>query len=609
MDVRHAGRTGVWRDFHLNVRAFSLATLVVVAVILGALQYRWIDAVSQAQKTRTTLRLREEVRLVSDALDTEVTRAALAFTILPGLDASVYDKLEQTWTAWNHDAPWPRIVSGVSFLQSKEGGWQTRSLGDSGGFDLRSLLHTALLVDKPPGSPASIVRAEARNAELFIDGQPWLLRPLPTFSATPGTPQINWVVIRYNLSYLTDAVFPRLLEKYSSAEDRVEFRFQLEQKGTAAPGAIMVADQFHDRPDCLVPYSIGVGLVSVGRFAGKPRGRVTPAGDVASHFTVGQWIPLNSLLRIVGHCQVSPHPSSPGLMQLSVRRPRGALSDVYAAFRLRNELLSVLVLVVLLAALAALVISTERARRLARLQTLVAAGISHELRTPLASLSVAVDDLKSGHVETVEQARRYGEIIDAQSQRLRQVVDQALALTKLSQANRATCLSALSVSEIVNAAIDAMAPRLREAGIEIERHIAPDVPRILADAHLVLRCLTNLIENSIKYAGSSRWILLSARTTHAFRRLAVEVAVEDRGPGIRNDEATAVFEPFYRGESARQTRQPGSGLGLAIVRSAVEANGGRIRLEQAIPRGCRFRLFFPAVDPAAVQSEQPEFEG
>jgi two-component system OmpR family sensor kinase len=55
-----------------------------------------------------------------------------------------------------------------------------------------------------------------------------------------------------------------------------------------------------------------------------------------------------------------------------------------------------------------------------------------------------------------------------------------------------------------------------------------------------------------------------------------------------------VFEPFYRGESARRSRQSGSGLGLAIVKSAVEAHGGWIKLERAVPQGCKFRLFFHA---------------
>jgi hypothetical protein len=68
------------------LHALSLATLSVVALALGVLQYRWIDEVSQAQETRERSRLREEVRLIADALDTEITRAALVFTVpvLPG---------------------------------------------------------------------------------------------------------------------------------------------------------------------------------------------------------------------------------------------------------------------------------------------------------------------------------------------------------------------------------------------------------------------------------------------------------------------------------------------------------------------------------------------
>jgi signal transduction histidine kinase len=296
-------------------------------------------------------------------------------------------------------------------------------------------------------------------------------------------------------------------------------------------------------------------------------------------------------------------------MQLSVRRPQGTLGDIYTGFRRRNEILGGLVLAVLLAALTALVVSTERARELARLQTVVAAGISHELRTPLASLTVAADHLKNGHVENVGQARRYGEIIEAQSRRLRHIVDQALALTSLSQSNAVPCSRPVSLPEMISASIDGLAPRIREAAIEIEWHATPDVPMITADPDLVLRCLTNLIENSVKYAGSGGWIQVSARGARHAGRPVVEVAVEDRGPGIPDEEMTAVFEPFYRGSSARQSRKPGSGLGLAIVKSAVEAHSGWIKLERAVPHGCKFRLFFPAADhDPAVHSTKSEVQ-
>lgn len=592
---------GVWHGSHWNLRTLLLATLVVVALALGILQYRWIDEVSQAQETRAKARLAVEVRLISDAFDSEIS-AALFFTIPRGPAPLLYDMLQQTWETWNHDAPWPRIVSGVSLLESKDGGWQRRSLGDPGAFDLRLIPPVEAFADSPAPRPPgrSTVHVEARSLDLFARGEPYLLLPLPAFSEPPGPPRINWLLIRYDPSYLAGGMFARLLEKYSSAEDRLEFRFQIGSKGPIDRRTIAAADQFHYRPDCLMPFNIGGPVVSVNASAGSAHSFASKAGRYTAEFGGGPSVPLKSLLHAAGHCQIPPSLSNSGLMQLSVRRPQRTLSEVYRGFRRRNEILSGAVIVILLAALAALVISTEQARTLARLQTLVAAGISHELRTPLASLSVAADDLKSGHVENVEQARRYGEIIDAQSRRLRRIVDQALALTTPAQSDGSPCFRRVSVPEILSAAVNGLAPLLSETKIEVERCIAPDVPGILADPELVLRCLTNLIENAVKYAASGRRILLSAQGCRYYGRSVVEVTIEDRGPGIERDEVAAVFEPFYRGRSARSSREPGSGLGLAIAKHAMDAQGGWIKLERVVPKGCRFRLFFLPEDPAIV---------
>jgi two-component system phosphate regulon sensor histidine kinase PhoR len=283
-------------------------------------------------------------------------------------------------------------------------------------------------------------------------------------------------------------------------------------------------------------------------------------------------------------------------MQLVVSAPHGTLSATYIGFRRRNEILSGLVLVVLLAALAALIISTERARRLARLEAVVAAGISHELRTPLASLNVAVDHLKKGHVENTEQARRYGEILEAQSRRLRDVVDQALAVTKLNQPNALPSPRPVSLPQTIQAALAELAPRTSEAGIDVQCDLGADLPMISADPEFVLRCVINLVENAVKYATDGGWIQVSARSVIRAKRRGVEMIVEDHGAGILEEELESIFEPFYRGSSARRSRQPGSGLGLAIVKSAAEAYGGCIKVERVVPQGCRFRLFFPVAN-------------
>jgi signal transduction histidine kinase len=608
MRVRLARRVGALVHKYLNLRVLYLGILGVVLLTLAMLQNRWIDEASRAQEAGAKARLHERVRLISDALDTEIARAALVFTLPPGSASGLYDALGQRWAIWNHDAPWPKIVFGVSLVESTGAGWHTRSLGDAGAFDLRSLLPSDAFSDSRQPAPdgAYATGVPVRIPDQFTQGQPYLLRMLPTFWEPAGPPRMNWVLIHYNLDYLAGAVFPQLVEKNVSAEERVQFRFQIDPKGANTLGTIVAAGALRNRPDCLLPNDAGfVGTVVGG--ARNGRGIVSHVEHFPPQLAGAQPDSLASLLHAAGQCQTPAPPSSPGLMQLSVRHAQGA--GVLSGFRRRNEILSSLVLAVLLAALAALIVSTERARKLARLQTVIAAGISHELRTPLASLTVAADHLKNGHVENAGQARRYGEIIEVQSRRLRHIIDQALALTTLRDSNGLPCSRTVSLPEIIHASIDSLAPSIREAGIEIECRTAPDVPMIMADPDLVLRCLTNLIENSIKYAGAGGWVQVSARAGHRAGRLVAELAVEDRGPGIPDEETTAVFEPFYRGSSARQSRRPGSGLGLSIVKSAVEAHGGWIKLEPAVPQGCRFQLFFPAADHAhAVPSAEPEVQ-
>jgi two-component system, OmpR family, sensor histidine kinase SenX3 len=356
-----------------------------------------------------------------------------------------------------------------------------------------------------------------------------------------------------------------------------------------------------------MPAGGGGAAISVRAFTGKARGFASGVRRSVSQVSAGEAPSLAFVLHAPGRCQALPESSGSGLLQMSVWRADGSLSGVFAGFCTPNEALSGIVFAILIVTIAAVVISTERTERLARFPTVLAAGLSHELRTPLASLGVAADDLKSGHVEDQKQARRYGEIMATELRRLGDIVDQALALTRLTQSNRPAFLRSVSVSEIVSVAMDALAPRLNDAQIKVEMQIAQNVPNILADPDLVLCSLTNLLENAIRYAGSGRWVRVSAEPERHSGRLGVEMTVEDRGPGISADEAAAVFEPFYRGAAARHCRETGSGLGLAIAKSAVLANGGWIKLERAVPQGCRFRLFFLADhSDGAVPGESAE---
>ena len=563
----------------MNARVLPLAALGVVATGLAALQYYWINEVSNAQETRSTANLQSQAALISDAFDTEITRAALAMEVPPALESEVFNELDQAWQAWRGNARWAGMVSGLALIQRIDGRWRTRVLGNPGAIDPESL--------NLPATSDSRVTQSFTNREFLILKDPALLRPVPFFSARPpGSLEISWLVIRFDRRYLADLLFPALVGRYSGIAEPDEFQFHLEFGDTISVrrSKAAVAGLFRFRPDCLTPRleSSGTG----------PAGMV----GITSNTMIDRQPLLPTLLNTEGRCTATRDASRPGILQLVVYKREGSLKDMYTRFRRRNLLLSGLALAILLIALGALTLSVERARTLANMQSIIAAGISHELRTPLASLCLAADDLKAGQVKNEVEARGYGELIDKESRRLGHIVDQALAMSALNQAKELHQCRPVSLPDVLHSALDSLTPRLRNAGIQVEVDAAAGVSRIQAEPESTFRCVTNLLENSIRYAGSGKLILLSIRTVRRSGRTMVELAIEDRGPGIRDAEHTAVFEPFYRGSTARESRQSGSGLGLAIVKQAVEACGGWVEVENAVPRGARFRLFFRSSD-------------
>jgi signal transduction histidine kinase len=448
------------------------------------------------------------------------------------------------------------MVSGIAITEWSAGTRQTRWLGRPAASDLTPLLkaiepmfptmpppHLELLAPPlPPPGPRTRPGPPTRGfvyqlgpRETMIDGEPAIVLPLSAFSTPAGVVRTSSVVIRFDAAYLAGTVLPQLADAHASADDTTTFRFELRR--TTAPAAsdeVLTVGAFRFRPDCL-PRRVRVGAV-----------RASGARGIAAE-------PLAPLVDAVGQCRMAPDPAVAGLLKLVVRRRHGRMTTLVTAFRWRQQAASGLVLAALVVTMGIVVVSAERARRQARRQTVIAAGISHELRTPLASLRLAADDLKSGQADSLDRARHYGDIIDLQSRRLGRVVDQALALTAAADAS-ALRRRALSIVEIVEAAVEPLAPALRQAGVRVERRVMGELPLLFADPDIVRRCLTNLIENAIKYAAAGEQLVVSAQSARRAGRAMVEVTVEDRGPGIDEDERAAIFEPFHRGRSARQSR-------------------------------------------------------
>ena len=211
----------------------------------------------------------------------------------------------------------------------------------------------------------------------------------------------------------------------------------------------------------------------------------------------------------------------------------------------------------------------ERIQRQITQRTEMLAGVSHDLRTPLTRMRLALElqknDAKSAELKSD---------LATMERMLKGYID--FARGEGTEETRSSDLSVL-VNDAVNALGRAGTPVLLALPGSCILPLRPDAMR---------RCLGNLIANARRY-GKHVWVTLIEGKN------AVEVLVDDDGPGIPPAERENVFRPFFRLEPSRNPETGGTGLGLAVARDVARGHGGNILLEDSPQGGLRARLRLP----------------
>jgi two-component system, OmpR family, sensor histidine kinase KdpD len=233
-----------------------------------------------------------------------------------------------------------------------------------------------------------------------------------------------------------------------------------------------------------------------------------------------------------------------------------------------------------------------------RLRNSVLAALSHDLRTPLTSL-VGLSDALAREIHGGAGAANALALRD-QAKRTAQLVDKLLEMARLQAGRVELHQDWQSLEELVGSALQALKATLMGRAIELA--LPEDLPLVRCDGVLIERVLVNLVENAAKYAPAETPIRIAASKTSA----VINVAVEDRGPGLPPGRESAIFDKFTRGES--ESNVPGVGLGLAICRTIIEAHGGAIWAENRDGGGARFVFTLPAGTPPPIEQESdPRF--
>jgi two-component system phosphate regulon sensor histidine kinase PhoR len=225
-------------------------------------------------------------------------------------------------------------------------------------------------------------------------------------------------------------------------------------------------------------------------------------------------------------------------------------------------------------------------RRLDSMRRDFISNVSHELRTPLAGIRAAAETLHEGALEDAAAAREFLGHIQRETDRLTQMVEELLELSRIESGAAPLRFAQLDASALVRAAAERFRQQAERAGLSISAE-APDEPvTVIGDEERLERALGNLIANAIKFTPPGGSVTVSAEAVED----AVFVRVRDTGIGIAPEQAARVFERFYKADKGRGD---GTGLGLAIVKHIVRAHEGSVSVESHPGRGSLFTMRLP----------------
>lgn len=219
-------------------------------------------------------------------------------------------------------------------------------------------------------------------------------------------------------------------------------------------------------------------------------------------------------------------------------------------------------------------------REIDRMKTSLISTVSHELRTPLAAIkgyasTLLAEDVHWGR----ESTREFLEIISSEADRLSDLVNNLLDLSRLEAGSLSIQPIECKIEEIIQRAASRS---LSFPEHQLRTEIQPNLPNLYADPARIETILRNLFENAAKYAGEHA--MISLNITHISNKLIFRV--EDNGPGIAPEQSERIFDAFYRIDNLFSRGAGGTGLGLAICRGLVHAHQGDIWVEPRASGAC-----------------------
>ena len=215
--------------------------------------------------------------------------------------------------------------------------------------------------------------------------------------------------------------------------------------------------------------------------------------------------------------------------------------------------------------------------------------VSHELRTPLTSIrGFAQTMLSSWDSLDDENKKKFIQIIEQQSNRLINLVENMLSVNKLQSFKDKLVFKSASANSLIEPIVQIIKHQYPDHIFETD--FSKNIPNILVDKDKFQQIMTNLIENAAKYSNEGTKIIVT--TDFSCNCDYISIKVTDEGVGIKEEDYDKIFTKFSRLDNPLTRKVQGSGLGLYITKILVSKMNGEIKVKSS-ENGTTFEVFLP----------------
>ena len=219
-------------------------------------------------------------------------------------------------------------------------------------------------------------------------------------------------------------------------------------------------------------------------------------------------------------------------------------------------------------------------------------NMTHELKTPLATISLAVDALKSPKVQAEAKSVEYfSTIIKEENVRMNKHVEVILQAAQLEKKEYKLNKQPVDIHDLLFGVLDSFKLQLDAKPSQIHTNFEADPSEIEADEEYLLHVFSNLIDNAIKYSKEKIDLTITTLSLPA----EIQIIIEDQGIGMDGDTTKHIFEKFYRAHTGNVHNVKGFGLGMSYVKWVIDIHKGKIKVQSQEGIGTKMIITLPVV--------------